>query len=94
MSNCAREIEQKSCCEPVYVFADASNYYTKQEVDDLIEGISGDTSGVTSGDVETMIEEAINTFSGTVFTKEEITEKFNNYAYIDDNGILHINPNV
>ena len=77
--NCNREIQQKSCCEPVYVFEDASNFYTKQEVDELIEDI--DVSGVTSADVETMIEEAVSGMateefvSGYTYDKATIDEK-------------------
>lgn len=86
--NCNKEIQQKSCCEPVYVFEDASNFYTKQEVDDLIEGISG----VTSGDVETMIEEAIEPLETELENKTssgDVITILQNSIWVE-NGILHI----
>jgi hypothetical protein len=61
------------------VIADADNYYTKHQVDELIEDI--DVSGVTSADVETMIEEAVSGMateefvSGYTYDKATIDEK-------------------
>ena len=66
-------------CVPSSVIADADNYYTKHQVDELIEDI--DVSGVTSADVETMIEEAVSGMateefvSGYTYDKATIDEK-------------------
>ena len=43
------------CCVPV--LAPIENYYTKWQIDQML---SGETSGITSGEVQTMIDESIS----------------------------------
>lgn len=45
------------CCVPVV--ANADNYYTKSEIDDKIDEIVISGGGITSGEVQTMIDESI-----------------------------------
>lgn len=60
-------------CVPSSVIADADNYYTKHQVDELIEDI--DVSGVTSADVETMIEEAVSGMATEEFVSDYTYDK-------------------
>lgn len=53
--------EQLSCWDvmPTTALANADNYYTKAETDDLIEGVSG----MTPSDVDTEIDNAISVYN-------------------------------
>lgn len=44
-------------CDNTVVLANAEYYYTKKQVEDLID----DVSGITSGEVQTMIDSSIRT---------------------------------
>ena len=45
------------CCVPIVANADA--YYTKSEIDEKIDEIVISGGGITSGEVQTMIDESI-----------------------------------
>lgn len=67
------------CCVPV--LAPIENYYTKWQVDKLIEDI--DVSGVTSGEVETMISSATSGLASEQWVEDQhyITDvDLSNYA--------------
>jgi hypothetical protein len=83
----------------ITMLANAENYYTKKEVDNLIAQIQ--TSGTTPEEVEEMIQAAIATkanqadlevLSANTYTKEEVDNKINLYSSVDDH-ILYLNPN-
>ena len=45
------------CCQPIV--ANADNYYTKSEIDEKLDEIVISGGGITSGEVQTMIDESI-----------------------------------
>ena len=59
------------CCEPVYVFADASDYYTKRETDAKIEEIVISGGGVSSGEVESMIASATSGMASEQWVEDQ-----------------------
>lgn len=70
------------CCDmekwevmPTTALANADNYYTKNQVDDLIEGVSG----MTPQDVQDDIDASISAYSLTV--EEELANKLDVSAY-------------
>lgn len=60
------------CICPTTALADAQNYYTKRQVDQLIV----EASGMTSGIVQSMIDESISgkADADSVYTQEEIND--------------------
>ena len=68
MDNCGKIINiGMGCCEPV--LGPVYNYYTKTQVDRLIENI--DVSGITSGEVESMIDEATSGMATQEWVQEQ-----------------------
>lgn len=59
------------CCVPV--LQDADNYYTKEEVDDLIDDIVISGDSITSGEVQTMIDESVSGKADSSAVTEEIS---------------------
>lgn len=54
--------------------ADADDVYTKQETSDLIDEKIAEASGVTTGEVQTMIDEAVSGKADTTAVTEAISE--------------------
>ena len=73
------------CCEPV--LGPVENYYTKTQVDRLIENI--DASGVTSGEVESMIDEATSGMATQEWVQEQgyLTEHQSLSGYVTDDEL-------
>ena len=83
MSNC-REIYPDCDCKRWEVsnsieLADADNYYTKPQIDEIVDGIVISGGGITSGQVQTMIDKSV---SGKVDTST-----FNYYSAITNTTI-------
>ena len=83
--------------QTVTILANADYYYTKREVDKLLEYIT--SSAVTREQVEAMIQLAIaskadkselQALANNVYTKGEVNIMFDNYSIIDDH-ILYLN---
>lgn len=70
------------CVAPTTIIADADNYYTKKQVDQLIV----EASGMTSGIVQSMIDDSISGKADIdeVYTIEEINELLDDKADIED----------
>lgn len=51
------DMKRWESCDNTVVLANAEYYYTKKQVEDLID----DVSGITSGEVQTMIDSSIRT---------------------------------
>jgi len=52
------------CCTPVV--ANADNYYTKSEVDEKIDEITISGGGITTGEVQSMIDASVNPIEGDI----------------------------
>ena len=63
MNNCNKELI--SCCEPIFVFEDASNYYNKSQTNEKIEeAVSGKTD---TNDVIEIIRDSIRVEDGVLY---------------------------
>lgn len=81
------------CCTTQ--LADAQNYYTKSEVDELI---STSAEGVTRSEVQEMIDESVNPIVQEVqeltqailncYTKTEIDQLLDGYAKVENNTLI------
>ena len=73
-----------------------SNYYTKKEVDDIVEGI--EVSGVTEEQVQQMIDTNLSPIAEQVsantlsilntYNKSEINELFNGFVKIENKTLI------
>ena len=70
--NCNKEIQQKSCCEPVMVWADASDYYTKQEVNQKLATLDAKNLDVEDFDAySASTKDTIDAVSGDVISEHD-----------------------
>jgi hypothetical protein len=70
--NCNKEIQQKSCCEPVYVFEDVSNFYTKQEVNQKLATLDAKNLDVEDFDAySASTKDTIDAVSGDVISEHD-----------------------
>mgnify|MGYP006967118652 CR=1 FL=1 len=74
---------------PISEIFDASNYYTKAETDDEIDAKIAAASGVTTGQVETMIEQAVSGKADTTAVTQSISEATSGKA--DTTAVTQIN---
>lgn len=71
-SNCEKHTINMGCCEPVMVWADASDYYTKQEVNQKLATLDAKNLDVEDFDVySASTKDEIDAISGAVDTKFE-----------------------